>query len=84
LMETLSSAFTPGNVLVIPRISRRGGNFYAPDFLLGRPSPLLWGEGGAKRRVRGYGVSVEAPYPLTPTLSPWERGLPYLPNWSFL
>ena len=34
----------------------------------------LWGEVAPKARVRGRG-SIEGPYPLTPTLSPWEREL---------
>ena len=34
-------------------------------------SPFV-GELAAKRRVRGFEV-IERPYPLTPTLSPWER-----------
>jgi len=33
---------------------------------------LLRGEVGAQRRVRGSGPSIDLP--LTPTLSPWERG----------
>ena len=40
------------------------------------PEPLPWGEVGATRRVRGVGPLRihERSQPLTPTLTPWERG----------
>jgi hypothetical protein len=57
LIMTKNGSFSPRNLIGVERIAQASA----------ANSPLPWGEGGAKRRVRAFGLSIgniPAPNPL--------------------